>query len=215
MQAAVVSRTTLAFLFFSLLISQCFAQDHQRFNVSAGAGMSIPTADASGNFNTGWNLDFRGGVNLNRNFLADLDFSYNHWGLTNAALTNFGEPGGYADVWSLTFAPEIRMAPGKLIDPYIIAGAGLYHRSLNLTQPANLQTVFCDPFFGYCYPATVSTNVVVASFGTYKPGFNAGGGLEFRLGGHLKAFAEARYNAMFTTHGPNLTYVPVTFGILW
>jgi hypothetical protein len=55
----------------------------------------------------------------------------------------------------------------------------------------------------------------VASFGTYKPGFNAGGGLEFRLGGYLKAFTAARYNAMFTTFGPDLTYVPVTFGFRW
>src|SRR3954466_12622545 len=36
--------------------------------------------------------------------------------------------------------------------------------------------------------------------------------LEFRLGGHFKLFTEARYNEMFTTHGTNLTYVPVSFG---
>lgn len=107
------------------------------------------------------------------------------------------------------------MAPGKAIDPYIIAGAGLYHRSLSLTQTTIEQTIFCDPYFGYCYPARVPTDAVVASFGTYKPGFNAGGSLEFRLGGHLKAFTEARYNAMFTTFGADLTYVPVTFGFRW
>jgi hypothetical protein len=27
-------------------------------------------------------LDFRGGLNVSRNFLADLDFTYNQWGLT-------------------------------------------------------------------------------------------------------------------------------------
>ena len=218
MQVPVVfSRITLFFLFSCLPTIQCFAQEYSRFNVSAGAGagVSIPVADASANFNTGWNFDFRGGVNVNRNFLADLDFSYNHFGLTNAALANFGQPGGYGDVWSITFAPEIRMAPGKPIDPYIIAGAGLYHRNLNLTQPSSFQTIFCDPFFGYCYPATVPTDAVVASFSTFKPGFNAGGGLEFSLGGHFKVFTEARYNEMFTTHGPNLTYVPVSFGFRW
>jgi opacity protein-like surface antigen len=215
MQAAVLSRIPLLSIFLIFLITQCSAQDHPRFNISAGAGVSIPTSDASGNLNTGWNFVVRGGVNVSRDFLADLDFSYNHFSLTNAALANFGQPGGYGDVWSLTFAPEIRIAPGKLIDPYVIAGAGLYHRSLSLTQPANEQTIFCDPFFGYCYPATVATNVVVASFSTFKPGFNLGGGLDFRLGGHLKAFTEARYNEMFTTHGPNLTYVPVTFGLRW
>jgi opacity protein-like surface antigen len=197
------------------LTTYALGQEGRRFNLSAGGGVSFPTADATGNFNTGWNLDFRGGYNVNRNLLADLDFNYNHWGLTNAALARFGQPGGYGDVWSLTFAPTIRLAPQAKIDPYIIAGAGLYHRNLSLTQPANLQTIFCDPFFGYCYPAIVGVNQVVASFSTYKGGFNAGGGFDVRISGPLKVFAEARYNEMFTTHGPNLTYVPLTFGIRW
>jgi hypothetical protein len=199
-----------------LFVTSAFAQEYHRFNFSAGAGVSFPTSDTSANFNTGWSLDFRGGYNVNRNFLADLDFSYNHWGLTNAALANFGQPGGYSDVWSLTFAPVVRVVPRGRIDPYLIGGAGLYHRGLALTQPTTVQTVFCDPFFGYCYPASVGVNQVVASFGTYKGGFNAGGGLEFRISpGPMKAFAEARYNEMFTTHGPDLTYVPVTFGLRW
>ena len=214
MQATVVVRRVLI-VAISFLTTYAVGQEGHHFNFSAGAGVSFPTADASANLKTGWNLDFRGGYNVSRNFLADLDFAYNHWGLTNAALANFGQPGGYGDVWSLTFAPEIRLAPRERIDPYLIAGAGLYHRNLSLTQPANLQTIFCDPFFGYCYPAVVGVNQVVASFSTYKGGFNAGGGFDFRLSGRTKVFAEARYNEMFTTHGPNLSYVPVTFGLRW
>jgi opacity protein-like surface antigen len=214
MQARVVLRR-------SLIVAVCFwfipafTQESHRLNISAGAGVSFPTADASGNFNTGWDLDFRGGYNISRDFLADLDFSYNHWGLSNRALARFGQPGGYGDVWSLTFAPEIRVAPRGRLDPYIIVGAGLYHRGLTLTQPATVQTIFCDPFFGYCYPAIVGVNQVVGSFSTYKGGFNAGGGIEFRLNGPLKLFAEARYNEMFTTRGPNLSYLPLTFGVRW
>lgn len=194
------------------------AQDFNshRFNISAGGGFSVPTADASGNFNTGWNIDFRGGVNLSQALLADLDFTYNRWNLTSAALANFGEPGGYADVWSLSFEPTIRMMPHSHIDPYILGGAGLYHRGLTLTQPTTFTTIVCDPFFGFCFPAVVQGNQVVASFTTYKPGFNAGGGFEFGFGQRsLKVFAEARYNEMFTTHGTNLSFVPVTFGIRW
>lgn len=187
-----------------------------RFNISAGGGFSAPTADASGNFNTGWNMSFRGGLNVSQSLLADLDFTYNRWNLTDAALANFGEPGGYADVWSLSFEPTIRMAPHSHLDPYILGGAGLYHRGLTLTQPATFTTIVCDPFFGFCFPAVVQGNQVVASFTTYKPGFNVGGGLEFGLGQRgLKIFAEARYNEMFTNHGTNLSFVPVTFGIRW
>lgn len=193
------------------------AQDfNHRFNISVGGGFSSPTADASGNFKTGWNMDFRGGVNVSRALLVDLDFTYNQWNLTDAALATFAEPGGYADVWSLSFEPMIRLFPQSRVDAYILGGAGLYHRGLNLTQPATFTTIVCDPFFGYCFPTLVQGNQVVASFSTYKPGFNAGAGLEFGLGQRgLKVFAEARYNEMFTTHGTNLSYVPVTFGLRW
>ena len=102
------------------------------------------------------------------------------------------------------------------VDAYILAGTGLYHDNLSLTQPATFNTIYCDLFFGFCYPATVQGNQVVASFNTDKAGYQAGGGFEFRLGGHgLKAFAEARFNDMFTSRGPDLTYVPVTFGLRW
>jgi hypothetical protein len=36
--------------------------------MSAGAGVSIPTSEASANLNTGWNFVFRGGVNVSRDF---------------------------------------------------------------------------------------------------------------------------------------------------
>ena len=201
-----------------LLVSAALAtaQDEHHFNFSAGAGFSKPTSDASKNFNTGWNLDFRGGYNVSSHFLADLDFAFNRWNLTSAALAKAGQPGGYADIWSIDFEPMIRVAPHSRVDPYLMAGTGLYHRNLNFTKPSTFTTIYCDPFFGYCYPAAVSGNVVVATFSTYKMGYNMGGGLEFRLGsGALKGFAEARYENMFTTFGPDLRYVPVTFGIRW
>jgi opacity protein-like surface antigen len=177
----------------------------------------MPTASATSRLNNGWNLDFRGGYNVTRNFLADIDFSYNQWGLTDTALAAFGEPNGHANVWSLTFTPVIKLAPARSpVNFYVLAGTGVYHRGLQVSHPSSVDTIYCDPFFGYCYPAVVSVDQVVASLSTYKLGYQAGGGVEFRIGhGGLKAFAEARYNQMFTTHGKDLTFVPVTFGIRW
>jgi len=97
----------------------------------------------------------------------------------------------------------------------LLGRAGIYHRSHTVTQPATF-TQFFAPVLGFCYPALVQGNQVVATLDTYKPGFNAGGGSEFHLGdAGLKAFAEARYHEMFTTHGTNLSYIPVTFGVRW
>jgi opacity protein-like surface antigen len=201
----------------ALAIIPASAQEFHHYNFSAGGGFSVPTSHASSSFNTGWNLDFRGGLTVSSNFLADLDFSYNQWGLTNSTLASFGQPNGHADVWSLTFTPVIRLAPHySPVKPYILAGAGLYHRGLVVSHPANFTTVYCDPFFGFCYPTVITADQVAASFSTYKGGFNAGGGLEYRVGNHnWKIFSEARYNQMFTARGPDLSFVPVTLGVRW
>jgi opacity protein-like surface antigen len=214
------SRITLVvgavFVFSSVAASQENQGLNRHFNISAGAGVTVPTSHSSANLNTGWNLDFRSGVNVNPHFLADVDFAFVRWNLSNAALARAGQSGGYADVWSLTAAPTVRLAPSSRVDLYLVGGPGLYHRGLSFTQPATFSTLACDPFFGFCYSVAVPGNQVVASFSTYKFGYNVGAGLDFKLGSSgLKAFTEARYHSMFTSRGPNLTYVPITFGVRW
>ena len=209
-------RLSFAAMCVLLFVSLAVSQDDHKLNISAGGGFTVPNGRSGLYLNNGWNLDFRGGYNVSQYFLADLDFAFDRSNLSSLALARAGQPGGYADVWSLTFAPMVRLAPKSPVDVYLIGGAGLYHRGLNFTQPATFTTFACDPFFGYCYPVTVTGNQVVASFSTYKLGYNVGAGLEFKLGHTgLRAFAEARYNDMFTTRGKDLTYTPATFGIRW
>jgi outer membrane protein with beta-barrel domain len=214
MKFAAASATIL--LTFMILTTVAFAQNWNRLDFSAGGGFSSPTNAASNSLNTGWNLDFRGGYNVNRHFAADLDVNYNYWGLNSAALAQFGEPGGNVSVWSFAFQPVIRVLPRRsAANAYTTGGFGIDYRNLTLTRPTTVTTIICDPFFG-CFPATFTAEQVVASFSTAKPGFNAGGGFEVRLGeSRTRAFAEARYQRMFTTHGEDLTYVPVTFGLRW
>lgn len=164
----------------------------------------------------GWNIDARGGYRPSAHLALDLDFNYNRWNLNGAALARYGEPGGYTTIWSASFLPILYGSPHWHVTPYAMGGPGVYYRNLSLTQPALINTFYCDPFFGFCYPATVGVNQVVASSTTYKMGFNAGAGLEVRMGyTPLKVFGEARYSRMFTTHGSDIWFVPVTFGIRW
>lgn len=96
--------------------------------------------------------------------------------------------------------------------PYIPAGAGLYYRAGRSVAPPTSPPSSTIPFLGFCYPALGTANQVIASFSTYKAGFNAGEGIEYRIGDHhWKIFSEARY----TSSGPDLTFVPVTFGVRW
>lgn len=184
--------------------------------IGAGGGFTEPVGRAGNNLDTGWNFDIRGGYRPLRHVALDLDFNYNRWNLNSAALARYGEPGGYSTIWSFSFLPVLRGSRHWHVAPYVFAGPGLYYRNLSLTAPGVVNTFYCDPFFGICYPASFGVDQVVASSTTYKAGFNGGAGLEFRLGSsRVKAFGEARYSRMFTTHGTDLTFVPVTFGLRW
>lgn len=211
-----VSRILLGLSFTIFCIAGTANAQWSHVDFSAGGGFSEPTGRAGNNVDTGWNLDFRGGYKPTRHLALDLDWNYNRWNLNGRALARYGEPAGYTTIWSLSFLPSVHGSPHWHVSPYAMAGPGLYYRNLTLTTPGLVNTVYCDPFWGFCYPATVGVNQVVASSTTYKMGFNAGAGLEFRLGeSHVKAFGEARYSRMFTTHGTDLTFVPVTFGLRW
>ena len=206
------------------LVVCCFSgwalgQEHEgwsRVDGSVGAGFTAPEGRAGNLVNMGWNIDARGGYRPSAHLALDLDFNYNRWNLNGAALARYGEPGGYTTIWSASFLPILYGSPHWHVTPYAMGGPGVYYRNLSLTQPALINTFYCDPFFGFCYPATVGVNQVVASSTTYKMGFNAGAGLEVRMGyAPLKVFGEARYSRMFTTHGSDIWFVPVTFGIRW
>jgi len=184
-------------------ISACaVAQVSERFNFSVGGGVTVPTDRAAERVNTGWNVDFRGGVSLTHQLLADLDFSYVNHRLNDATLAEFGEPNGGVGIWSLTFNPVVRLAPKESkLQPYITAGYGLYHLNFTLSEPTTIPTILCDPFFG-CFPGAVTVDQPVASNSTYKGGFNAGGGFDIPIGqSRMKLFTEARYQRMFTTTG--------------
>jgi opacity protein-like surface antigen len=200
-------------------LGTALAQETHNFShidASVGAGFTEPAGHGGKNMNTGWNFDVRGGYRATENVALDLDFNYNRWNLNSAALARFGEPGGYTTIWSLSFTPVIYGSPHWHIAPYVLAGPGLYYRNLSLTQPGLINSLACDPFWGYCFPASFGVDQVVGSATTYKMGFNAGAGLEFPFGhSPLKLFGEARYSRMFTTHGEDLTFVPVTFGLRW
>lgn len=192
-----------------------FAQ-RSHIDASGGAGFSEPQGRAGNDLDTGWNLDFRGGYKPIQSLALDLDFNYNRWNLNGPALARYGQPGGYTTIWSVSFLPTWYFSPHWHLIPYIMGGPGLYYRNLSLTKPALVNAFYCDPFFGFCYPATVGVNQIVASSTTYKMGLNGGAGIEMRIGqSHVNLFGEARYSRMFTTHGTDLTFMPVTFGVRW
>jgi len=220
--------TRLRFLFFFalvLLMSQValaqggygygYGHDWSKVAFNVGAGVNVPVGTGSDFLTPGWTFNAGGGFKPDRHLSLGLDFNYDHWKLNSRALGTFDVPAGHTNVWSLTFNPTYNFYPRSKVDFYTTAGYGLYHRNLVFTQPVLQNVITCDPFFGFCFNQTETVNQVLAQFGTYKGGFNVGGGFSFRLGeSPFKFYTEARYHQMFNS-GTDMKFIPITFGIRW
>jgi hypothetical protein len=163
----------------------------------------------------GWNVSAGAGV-TGRYAGLMLDFMYNDYGINHNALNQFGAPDGSARIWAFTLDPVIHFSPRNEapVDFYITGGGGIYHRTVEFTQPSIATVTGFDPWFGF-FPVNVPTNQILGSYGVYKAGVDGGAGLSFKLGqSHVKLFAEARFHHMFTNR-VDTNIVPVTIGLRW
>ncbi len=197
-----------------LAVTSAFAQP--RFTGYVGGGPSFPLNPIARRIDNGWNIGAGVGV-TGRWAGLNLDFVYNDFGINQAALAQVQAPNGSTRIWAFTLDPVVHLTPHSEgpVDFYITGGGGIYHRTVEFTQPAVATITVFDPWWGVVYPANILTNQVIGSYSTYKGGVDGGAGLNFRLGhSHAKLFAEARYHHMFT-RGVGTDMIPVTIGLRW
>jgi hypothetical protein len=189
------------------------AQD-SRFTGFVGGGFTTPINPIGSRLNTGWNITAGGGVNVNRHFGLMLDFMFNDMAVNRSFLSQAQAPDGSVRVWGFTLDPVVHLTTEGPVDFYVTGGGGIYHRTVEYTQPVIQTGVFFDPWFGY-YPSAFGSNQVIGSFDQYKGGVNGGLGMSFKLGSsRAKVFAEARYHHIFTRN-VETGILPVTFGLRW
>ena len=106
-----------------------------------------------------------------------------------AAYNEFGRQVGGGNINIAAFTANAVFAlPASGFTPYVIGGAGLYR-----------------PSAGNTFGNSASENDF---------GFNIGGGVKLPLSTSFETFVEARYNRVSITGG-NLSFIPVTVGIMW
>lgn len=196
-----------------LISSAAFAQSH--FTGFVGGGFSEPVNPIGSRTDNGWNVAAGVGVAGNHVGLM-LDFMFNNLPINQASLAEVSAPNGNVRVWGFTLDPVLHVTRRGPADFYITGGGGIYHRTVEFTQPTVSSVTFFDPWFGF-YPALIPTNQVIGSFGQYKGGVDGGAGVSVKLTrgeGGLKAFAEARYHHIFTRQ-VETGVLPVTFGLRW
>lgn len=186
-----------------------------RFTGFVGGGPTVALNPLGSRIDTGWNISAGAGV-TGRVAGLNLDFLYSDHALNQNVLNQVGAPDGSVRYWAFTLDPVIHLnaredAP---VDFYITGGGGIYHRTVEFTQPTVLTFTAFDPWFGF-YPAATTGNQVIGSYGVYKGGVDGGAGFSFRLGAsHVKLFGEARFHHMFTNRIDN-NLIPVTVGLRW
>ena len=186
------------------------AQEVPPFTFTAGAGFTVPQRSFGRYTDIGYTVGGGAGFNFNPWLSALLDVNFNNMGINSNTLANFGAPGGTVRIWSFTIDPEVHVLRTHGLDVYLTGGGGLYRREDQLTTPAAGLAPFVSPF-GFFF-APVVGNQVLASYSVNKPGFNLGAGVDLGSKWHMKFYAEARYNRMFTNNGVT-DYIPVTFGV--
>jgi len=196
-----------------LAAAPIFAQG-RLFTGYIGGGPGFPVSDFGQRVDNGWNVSAGAGISGNHLGLM-LDFTYNDFGVNQSILNQVAAPNGSTRIWSFTLDPVIHVMKEGPADLYITGGGGIYHRTVEFTQPGVASTTFFDPWFGF-YPGLVSTNQVLASYSLYKPGVDGGAGVAVRLGhSRTKVFAEARYHHMFTNNRIDNSFIPLTIGLRW
>lgn len=185
-----------------------------RFTGFVGGGVTAPVNPIGSRLDTGWNVAAGAGVNASHHFGLMLDFMYNETPINTTFLNQVQAPDGHVRVWGFTLDPVVHLTQEGPVDFYVTGGGGIYHRTVEYTQPVIQTGVFFDPWFGF-YPADFGTNQIIGSFGQYKGGVDGGAGLSFKLGSsNVKAFAEARYHHIFTRNVAT-DIIPITFGLRW
>jgi opacity protein-like surface antigen len=210
--------------------------DEKKVNVNVGAGYTFALSDVRTYLGDGWNLGLGLTFNLNPKVGLQVEYGYTDLGNKDFIIPVAGTPGGattnqtftaHGPMHNLDFNLVFKPAGGKgaKASPYIVAGGGYYHRSIEVTTPAvGYVPPLCNPWYYVCYPGGfVPVDKVVGHRSSDDFGIDVGGGVDVKINDSAMLFFELRYHyipgkevtdASGVSHGKaNGHFLPFTVGI--
>ncbi len=202
------------------------ADGSEKYTVYAGGGFASPVGTPFNYATTSWGAQVGAGRNFNKRFGVNVEFDYDHFGMTtdtlnnqqnlynyNIAIYNAGQPlanqvspisglGGNNHVWSLSLDPTFTFHQSETFGAYVIGGAGFYHKVANFTLPQS--GVYVDPY-GFAYSYT--SNQVIDHYTSNAPGFNGGVGFTYKFSrfANERLYGEVRYVYVVNSARPGVT----------
>src|SRR5215471_18002376 len=229
-------RKLLVAVFGILVAAVPAAAQDKPVDINLGFGWTIPEGDFKNSFDSGWDFDFGATFNISPTVGVQGEYMYARMNGPSRTILVSPSPGGITSSQLLESNHQMHAFIGNVVykapssgalGGYVLGGAGMYHRIVQITSPAVGFTTFCDPFWYVCYPAAVSVDNIIGDRSSNDFGINFGGGVTF--GHEAKFYVEARYHYVWgptvnvgsqlpagttsTGTSTNAQYFPITFGV--
>ena len=225
------------------------AQDYKPVDVNFGFGWAFPVTGLNDSFDSGWNGSIGVTFNFNPKLGFQSEYIYARMGGPDRTIDVFPTPvlGGVASSGIIESNHQMHIGSFNLlyrpvpsdsaVGGYLLGGAGIYHRIVQLTTPSVGYTSVCDPYWYVCYPALVSVDQIIGDRSSNDFGIDFGGGITF--GREAKFYIESRYHYVWgktitssasqlpastgaaaptncaSGCSTNASYFPLTFGFRW
>lgn len=208
------------------------ADGSPKYDFYVGGGFAMPIGSQFNYATTSWGFGGGGGRMWNYHFGANIEFNYDHFGMSGSTLTNQENLYNYAinlynsqnptnpvspisgldgnnHVWSFSLQPIYNVRSGEGWGGYVTGGAGFYHKVANFQVPS--VGTYCDPYYG-CYQ--YEANQTIDHYTSNAFGVDVGGGLTYKFSrfSNERLYAEVRYVYNFNAYKPGVTYATVTPG---
>jgi len=206
-----------------LALSPSVASAQRPIHVNLGGGPTWNLGDLGKHFGMGWGPAIGVTYDINPKIGVQFEYAYRFFDIKDDA-PFFGATRFSANhtTHQLDFNLVATVTqPDSPVRGYIIAGPGMYHRAVDITEYVGTG-VICDPYYYICGSYPVSA--VIGSRSSWDFGFNFGGGVGFKIGDEAEFYVESRYhyvsgpeiksNVVTGTQGGSTTgnYIPLTFG---
>lgn len=218
-------KAILVFVAVLAMATVASAQD-KPVTVNIGGGPTFTLSDTGDNFNMGWGPAIGVTINADEHVGFGVEYAYRRFYVKDSIDAAIGRLDAFQSSHQLDFNFVGTLAPSDaVVKPFIVAGPGMYYRSVSVTQYQGTGVV-CDPWLYLCgsYPI----EAIIGTRGGWDFGFNVGGGVGFQFEG-VQFYIESRYHYVW---GPeftrastmpataanlgsgkaNGTYLPLTFG---
>jgi len=227
-----LSVTIILVLVLALLTAGSATAQNKKYEINVGGGFSPTTGDIEEHFGNGGHFEAGFTFLPSQTIGFQAQYAYTKLNGKDFVFPVSATPiGGTSDqpfsshMHMHGLSTDVVFRPASKPGLYLVAGPGIYHRTVSLSTPSVGFVSVCDPYWFVCFPTPVAVDTVIGDRSSTDFGLNGGGGYSFKVSDSARLYVEARYLYVW---GPDVTgptgqktanangqFLPISFGIRW